>query len=463
MFRLSLQTLVEITGATVVADQGTAWADQIAMGISTDTRVLKPQEVFLALRGDRFDGHQFISTAIAQGAVAVIVDTMSDVSSESPVPQLVVTDTQGAYQAIARWWRQTLNIPIIAITGSVGKTTTKELIAAALEAQGMRVLKTQANYNNEIGVPKTLLELHDAHQFGVVEMGMRGRGQIALLAQIARPNVAVITNVGTAHIELLGSEQAIAEAKCELLAELEPNGIAVLNYDNTRLMQTAARVWSGSTITFGLTGGDIHGTLLAGDRIEVNGVALPLPLPGRHNALNFLAAIAVLEAFRLDWQALYQGFRVDLPGGRAARWELPNDVLLLDETYNAGAESMKAALQLLKETPGKRHIAVLGTMKELGDYSVALHREVGSVVQNLQLDYLLTLADPAEQAALLEGAGSTPSQAFTDAVSLLDWLESFLQPGDRVLFKASRSVALDQVVNALRGRLSHDSHAVPAE
>jgi UDP-N-acetylmuramoyl-tripeptide--D-alanyl-D-alanine ligase len=331
----------------------------------------------------------------------------------------------------------------------VGKTTTKELVAAALGTQGT-VLKTQANFNNEIGVPKTLLQLEPHHDFGVIEMGMRGPGEIALLSRTARPDVAVITNVGTAHIGRLGSEQAIADAKCELLAELPPQAIAVLNHDNARLMTTAQGVWSGRTLTFGLQGGDIQGDWADDQTLVVNGVPLPLPLPGRHNALNWLAAIAVLVALDLDWKGLAQGLAVELPAGRARRIALGEDIVLLDETYNAGFESMTAALQLLAQTPGQRRIAVLGTMKELGDRSLDLHRRLGAVVEQLGIDQLMILADPAEALALAAGAGAVPSQGFADHSSLVAALEGMLQPGDRVLLKASRSVGLDQVVSALQ-------------
>lgn len=448
-FQISLGELAEVTTGSWRFDSDRLSETAQILGISTDTRSLKPNELFLALKGDRFDGHQFVSQALAKGAAGVIVQD----PVEAPL-QLLVEDTLTAYQAIARWWREQLRTPIIAVTGSVGKTTTKELIAAALGTQGSPVLKTQANYNNEIGVPKTLLSLHDAHRYGVIEMGMRGAGQIALLSKIARPDVAVITNVGTAHIELLGSEQAIADAKCELLAELKPDSVAVLNYDNPRLMQTAATVWSGKQVTFGLSGGDIHGRLIDAQTIDVNGVVLPLPLPGKHNAANFLAAIAVMTALGLDWQPLRSGLAVDMPGGRASRITLPNDIVLLDETYNAGFESMSAALHLLKETPGQRHIAVLGTMKELGAQSVRLHEQVGQVVQTLSLDSLLTLADPAEAEALArgasQGANKVEIKAFAQPEALQSHLLQMLQPGDRVLFKASRAVALDQVVDFLR-------------
>jgi UDP-N-acetylmuramoyl-tripeptide--D-alanyl-D-alanine ligase len=438
-----LADLIKVTGGTLV-DDADVLSSTTGFGVSTDTRQIRPQDWFLALTGDRFNGHEFVAQAIAQGAAGVIVQ-----ASVAAQPQLQVADTLAAYQAIAHWWRQQVATPLVAVTGSVGKTTTKELIAAALQTQGP-VLKTQANYNNEIGVPKTLLALTPQHRYGVIEMGMRGAGQIDLLTQMAEPDVAVITNVGTAHIELLGSEQAIASAKCELLAGLSPNGIAVLNHDSDRLMQTAAQVWSGPQITYGLKGGDVQGKLLSPHEIEVDGVTLPLPLPGQHNAVNFLAAIAVMQAFELDWRVLQSGLTVTLPSGRASRVALPNDILLLDETYNAGVESMQAALQLLRQIPGQRHIAVLGTMKELGEHSIRLHEQVGRCVAELQLDALLTLADPAAAAALASGAGLVPVESFEAAPALVKRLQAILQPGDRVLFKASRAVALDRVVDALR-------------
>ncbi|WP_008313387.1 UDP-N-acetylmuramoyl-tripeptide--D-alanyl-D-alanine ligase [Leptolyngbya sp. PCC 6406] len=418
--------------------------DIAVTGVSTDTRQIQPGDLFFALQGDSFDGHQFVAAALAAGAVAAVVQRPV-VGTESC---LLVPDTLAAYQRLAQWWRQRLAIPIVAITGSVGKTTTKELIAAALSTQG-NVLKTRANYNNEIGVPKTLLELSPDHDFGVVEMGMRGPGEIALLTQIAQPTVAVITNVGTAHIGRLGSEQAIADAKCELLAQLAPEGIAVLNAENQRLMVTAAGVWSGRQISFGLTQGDVQGQEGPENTLLVDGLTIPLPLPGRHNALNYLAAIAVMRALDLDWTQLQTRIEVTLPAGRGRRLTLPEDIVILDETYNAGVESMQAALHLLAATPGQRRIAVLGTMKELGTHSLALHRQVGATVQQLGIDQLLILADPAEAETLAAGADPVPSLAFPDADSLTAHLRTLMQPGDRLLFKASRAVALDQVVATL--------------
>jgi UDP-N-acetylmuramoyl-tripeptide--D-alanyl-D-alanine ligase len=444
-FPVSLGQWVELLGATPLHVSENALRSPIT-GITTDSRAVQSGELFIALRGEKFDGHRFVAKALEQGAIAAVTDCACD-----GLPVLVVKDTLAAYQAIAHEWRNQSKAEVIAVTGSVGKTTTKELIAAVLATQG-KVLKTQANYNNEIGVPKTLLELTD-HQYAVIEMGMRGAGEIALLTQIARPDVAVITNVGTAHIGRLGSEQAIADAKCELLKELPESGTAILNHDNLRLIATAAKVWQGKVLTYGLEGGDLQGELLDATTLKVDGKLLPLPLPGRHNALNYLAALAVAKVLGVDWTPLTAGLAVQLPQGRSRRYDLSNDVVLLDETYNAGLESMIAALHLLAETPGSRHIAVLGTMKELGDRSAEFHEQVGTVARQLNLDRLLILADPLESGALAAGAApSVVSEQFASHGEVVERLVQLVQPGDRLLFKASRAVGLDQVVERFRAQ-----------
>jgi UDP-N-acetylmuramoyl-tripeptide--D-alanyl-D-alanine ligase len=421
--RVSIAQLAEILTVPLPAVSEDVLTD-LGTGIATDTRTIEGGEVFLALRGDNFDGHQFVAKARDLGAIAAVVDR--DWQAEVPnFPLLRVDDTLKAYQAIARWWRDQFSIPIIAVTGSVGKTTAKELIAAVLSTSG-NVLKTQYNYNNEIGVPKTLLELSPTHNYAVIEMGMRGLGEIALLSQIARPTVAAITNVGTAHIGRLGSEDAIAQ------------------------------VWQGKTLSYGLEGGDLCGELLNNDTMLVEGVELPLPLAGRHNAVNYLAALAVAKVLGIKWEVLQQGLSVQLPDGRARRYDLPQDVVILDETYNAGLESMLAALRLLADTPGKRRIAVLGTMKELGERAIEFHRQVGKAARDLNLDALFVFADFEEAAAMAAGAAGVPFVEIGDITAengredLAQRLLGFVEKGDRILFKASHSVELNRVVEKFR-------------
>ncbi|MEM9219461.1 MAG: UDP-N-acetylmuramoyl-tripeptide--D-alanyl-D-alanine ligase [Cyanobacteria bacterium P01_F01_bin.150] len=454
-FPLSLSKLIHIVNA-VFQNEGYCSIDttKAITGINTDSRTVRPGEVFVALEGSTFDGHEFLAQVHDAGAIAAIVRHIPSDKATPGLPLLQVDNTLAAYQLIAHWWRHEQALPVVAITGSVGKTTTKELIAAVLSIKGS-VLKTQANYNNEIGVPKTLLQINETHDYAVIEMGMRGLGEIAELTNIAAPDIGVITNVGTAHIGRLGSEEAIARAKCELLEHLPSHGSAILNADNQRLIDTANTIWKGKTITYGLTSGDIRGTVLDGDRLQVTGlsdspISLPLPLIGPHNALNYLASLAVVHALQIDdstlLSALNQNLQVTLPSGRARKITLQDDITILDETYNAGFESMTAALQLLTSTPGKRHIAVLGTMKELGDWSIELHRRVGNLVEELNIDRLLILADADEYQALANGARNVPRHQCSSKAEVLRILNDLVTPGDRILFKASRSVGLDEVV-----------------
>ncbi|BAU64238.1 UDP-N-acetylmuramoylalanyl-D-glutamyl-2, 6-diaminopimelate/D-alanyl-D-alanyl ligase [Stanieria sp. NIES-3757] len=420
--------------------------NQATIGITTDTRNLNPGEIFVALSGENFDGHNFASVAVEKGAIALILSR--ELSLATDIPQLIVPDTLVAYQQIANWWRNCFDLPVIGITGSVGKTTTKELIAAVLNTQG-KVLKTEANYNNEIGVPKTLLELRSEHDYAVIEMAMRATGEIALLTNITRPTIGVITNVGTAHIGRLGSQEAIARAKCELLAQMSHTSIGILNHDNPLLLQTAAKVWQGETLTYGLTGGDLQGELVEDNILKVEGRDFPLPFAGIHHASNYLAAIAVAKLLDVDLDLLTAGLTLELPKGRARRYEIKDNIVILDETYNAGFESMIASLQMLKETPGTRHLAVLGTMKELGEYSAQLHHQVGEKVQELAIDRLFVLVDEPETEAIATAAKGIRYECFDNHQDLISQLQAEMQSGDRILIKASNSVGLSRVVEEL--------------
>jgi UDP-N-acetylmuramoyl-tripeptide--D-alanyl-D-alanine ligase len=371
------------------------------------------------------------------------------------LPLLAVDDTVSAYQDLARWWRSQFVHPVISVTGSVGKTTTKEIIASMLAsyvAPDKQVHKSLANHNNDIGVAQTLLAIApELHDFVVVEMGMRGLGEIARLAKTALPTVSVITNVGTAHIGRLGSREAIAQAKCELLVETPADGTVILNANDPLLLETARKVWHGKTITYGLGVGDVNGELI-GQQLQVEGLTWELPLPGRHNALNFLAGLAVLKALDLDWNQTTQGLtKLDLPFGRAQLYQLAQDVTILDETYNASPEGMIAALRQLADMPAKRHWAVLGTMKELGEMSTQLHNQVGTAISNFGIEGAIILAD-GEAEAILAGANGSLKYAIA-CQSYQEITETLLQKiesGDRILFKASRSVGMDRVVEAFR-------------
>ncbi|WP_055076143.1 UDP-N-acetylmuramoyl-tripeptide--D-alanyl-D-alanine ligase [Pseudanabaena sp. 'Roaring Creek'] len=452
----TISQAIAITSATVAnIDENTRNNIEIR-GVISDSRKLETGELFVALTGENFDGHVFVAAAIAKGAVAAIVNReWANSDAATGLPLLAVDDTLTAYQELARWWRLQFSRPVISITGSVGKTTTKEMIASMLAcyvAPDKQVHKSQANHNNDIGVAQTLLAIApDRNDFVVVEMGMRGLGEIERLAKITLPTVSVITNVGTAHIGRLGSREAIAQAKCELLAETPIDGTAILNASNELLLETATKVWQGKTITYGLGIGDVNGELI-NNKLHVEGLIWELPLPGRHNALNFLAGLAVLKALNLDWAPTLQGIgKLDLPFGRAQLYELPQDVMILDETYNASPEGMLAALRQLADMPAKRHWAVLGTMKELGSMSSQLHRQVGEAIGKLGIEGAIILID-GEADAILSGANGSLKYAIA-CQSYDDITQTLLQKverGDRILFKASRSVGMDHVVKAFR-------------
>lgn len=422
--------------------------------INTDTREIQKGDVFIALSGKNFDGHLFIREAIEKGASIVILEQEALVNSTYKVSQIVVGSALKAYQQIANWWRNKYKIPIIAITGSVGKTTTKELIAASLGMYG-QVHKTYDNYNNEIGVPRTLLKLSKHHDYAVIEMGMRDLEEIRLLTKIIQPTIGIITNIGTAHIGRLGSKEAIAQAKCELLSEMSLDSIAILNNDDELLMKTAMRIWKGKTITYGLNKGDIIGKLINDRTLRVEGLNFPLPLSGRHNAINYLAALAVTKSLNLDWKKFTKQIKVEMPQGRSQKNYLPGDIILLDETYNAGLESMKAALNMLKDTPGKRHIAVLGAMEELGVNSSQFHREVGETAQALGIDVLYILIRDEEARAIpngiknIDGVRNIKVICCLSPEKLFEQLINDISEGDRILFKASNSVKLKSLVEQI--------------
>lgn len=411
-------------------------------GVSTDTRTVRPGELFVPLRGERFDGHDYLEAALARGAGLVLADCTVC------VPHLRVANTLDAYQTMARWWRDQFTLPVVAVTGSAGKTTTRELIRAVLATDGGPVLTSEANENNDIGVAKLLLRLDEDHRAAVVEMGMRGPGEIARLTRTARPTVGVITNVGSAHIGRLGSHRAIAQAKCELLAELDPSATAVLNADDACLLAAARAVWSGPTITFGLEAGDIRGRF-DGELLWVGDVAFKPPLAGAHNRLNFVSALAVASSLGLDLEKVRTRMgNVVLPGGRSGILTLADGITLLDETYNSAPESMRAALALLAELPCERRIAVLGQMRELGDFSVPLHRDVGEWCRTLGIDQLFVLAAGADTAALISGAVPMPVESFNTCEALAEGLAEFVRPGDGLLFKASRSIGLEHAIES---------------
>ena len=461
-------------GASISAS-GDAAFDAPLGPICTDSRLLGPGQLFVPLVGERFDGHAFLGQAAAAGAQAALVqrDRAGDVPSG--LLHWLVDDTLDAYQQLALMHRRRLHAPVVAVTGSAGKTTTRELIRSVLAGLGPLVASS-GNENNDVGVPLTLLRAGAEHRAVVVEMGMRGLGEIERLSRSAEPDIAVITNIGTAHIGRLGSREAIATAKCEITTCLRPDGLLVIPAGDPLLEVALSRVWSGRVCRVALADdpgasdsgandpescesgsgnasrlvppADLIGVLSADNgTLTVDGVELRLPLDGRHNARNLLLAVAVARELGVPLQDL-TNLQVDVPGGRNRRVQL-GGLTLLDETYNASPEAVLAALDLLALQPGRR-FAVLGTMLELGEQSEVLHRQVARRAAERSIDGLVVVARGAESQAMAEEAAGLPQLAVVEtpeqaAEPLAQWLRS----GDVLLLKASRGVALERLIPLL--------------
>lgn len=423
-------------------------------GISTDTRSLAPGNLFVPLVGPDYDGHDFVAQAFADGAAATLW-----ARPEPPAqPVVLVENTLTAYQDLARFHRRMLAVPIVAITGSAGKTTTKELCAAVLGAR-YKVHKTARNYNNEVGVPRTLLELEPSHQVAVVEMAMRGAGQIRELARLADTRVAMITSVGEAHIELLGSRQAICDAKGELLEELTPGSTAVLPAESEFFERLKARTRC-EVLSFAVEGpADVRALRLEsrgvlGWNLEVDCLGrrseLDFPAPGRHNLSNLMGVLAVAALFGVtaeDAAEAVASFR-----GAELRMEvstLEQGVVLLNDSYNASPAAMEGALEVLGTATGRR-LAVLGDMLELGAFAPELHRRVGEAAGKADLDVLVAVGEESRALADAARGGSGEVHWAPDREQAWEILRPLVAPGDTVLVKASRGMGLDWVAKQLQ-------------
>jgi UDP-N-acetylmuramoyl-tripeptide--D-alanyl-D-alanine ligase len=463
---LDLACLQQLWGSPLVGDASESPSPQLS-AISTDSRSLAPGSLFVPLVGERFDGHRFLADAVVAGCRALLLQTdgLDPAALESLSQQAagqgcaiwVVDDTLLAYQQLAQRWRRQLGLPVVAVTGSAGKTTTRELVRAALGSLGP-VLASSGNENNDVGVPLTLLKATPEHRALVIEMGMRGLGEIERLSVCAEPDVAVITNIGTAHIGRLGSREAIGRAKCEITTALKGDGLLVIPGGDPLLEAAVAAVWQGRVCRIALHGepGQEQADLVgrydgAAGVLELEGERLQLPLAGRHNARNLLLAVAVARELGVALAAL-QELEVAGSEGRNRRLHL-GGLTVLDETYNASPEAVLAALDLLASQDGRR-FAVLGTMLELGEQSEALHRQVAERARQRGLDGLVVVASGAEAAAMAEAAAGLPCLAVVEspeqaAGPLAEWLA----PGDVLLLKASRGVALERLLPLLEGLL----------
>jgi UDP-N-acetylmuramoyl-tripeptide--D-alanyl-D-alanine ligase len=450
MNRLPISQIAEFTGVTVSSGGGEVFVDRI----STDSRTLKRGELFVALRGENFDGHNFVEAAAKSGAVGAIVDSNWKGKVPETFKLMPVEDTLWAYQKLAANYRKSLPLKVVAITGSNGKTSTKDFAASVL-GRRFRVTKTEGNFNNHIGLPRTILEATSEDEVAVWEIGMNHPGEVAVLAKLAAPDVAVITNIGVAHIEFMGSREAIAKEKGALVEAVGTQGTVILNADDPFTKSISARA-RAKLILAGTVQGAIRASEITQSGTGTDFTILEnahrcraqLPVPGLHMVQNAMLAVAVGRVFGLSLEDCAAGLvAAPLTKARLQIKEI-DGVQFIDDSYNANPESMKAALRTLVEldAEGKR-IAVLGEMRELGGESERGHREVGETAAALKVDYLITIGNVA--AAIVdaaERAGLAKSVVVGSTSEAAERLSEIAAPGDLVLIKGSRAARTEEVI-----------------
>lgn len=433
-----------------IAVQGVLHGDDRSFtGASMDSRQVAANELFIALPGTRVDGHDFLALARERGAVAALVEK----KVADPLPQLVVADARLALGRLAAWWRTHYTCPVIGLTGSNGKTTVKELLAAILERCGA-TLATQGNLNNDIGLPLTLLRLRSNHRYAVIEMGANHPGEIAYLTGIAQPDVALINNAGPAHLEGFGTVEGVAHAKGEIFSGLTSKGIAVINADDAHVSVWENILAARRIVRFGLSEradvsaqweGDAFGSRLH-LRTPAGSAHATLHLPGQHNVLNALAATAAALAVNIKLPDIALG--LESARGAPGRMQIKigrNDACIIDDTYNANPASVQAALNVLASSRGRR-ILVLGDLAELGDDKVALHHSIGVAATAAGIDALYTVGTLSTHAG---SAFRGEHQHFATQEELMANLIPMLALGVTVLVKGSRSAHMERVVGAL--------------
>lgn len=465
--RFSEEQVLEATRGTRVRFGARAAYDAVC----TDTRALTPGCLFVALQGERFDGHEFLFQASEGGAAGVVVKQGHPRKDPGPdVAVYEVSDTLHALGGLGRAHRERFKIPVGAVTGSNGKTTTKELVGAILETQGP-ALKTSGNLNNEIGVPLTLFGLEPKHRTAIIEMGMNHAGEIDRLARIAKPTAGLITVVQPAHLEGVGSIEGVAQAKGELFEALQPGAVAVVNADDARVAAQASRLQTGvASLWFGRSERaevrllDAKPSGLDGQTLSLSvrgrAVRVKLALLGAHNALNATGAFALGLALGVSVEDCVKGLESAHAHDRRLQVrEGLNGVTVVDDCYNANPASMEAALDTLQglaKQQGGRAVAVLGDMLELGADELALHQGIGAKAKGQVA--LAALFGPRMAKAHQAMAGGPEAAHFTEVEPLMAWLQPKLSPKDVVLVKASRGMKLERVVQALTGTKGGGAH-----
>ncbi len=430
----------------------------LATGYSIDSRTLQPGDLFFAIRGERLDGHDFVQAALAKGAVAAVVENRQAARFSAQSSLLLVDDTLPALQRLGAAVRRLWGRPLIGVTGSAGKTTTKETIAHIL-ATRYRVLKSQGNLNNHFGLPLQLLKLEPEHELAVIEMGMSHAGEIADLAALARPDCGVVTLVAPVHLEFFDSVAAIARAKYELIESLHPGGIAVLNADDEYVSQFG-RDFHGRVVTFGLhkpadvSARNIASRGAAGSAFEIvtDNECAPatLSLLGEHNIYNALAGVAVALQYGISLPVAAESLTTLAASDKRGEILHIGGVTVINDCYNSNPKALDSMVRSLAELPAQRRIVVAGEMLELGPAAEAMHRQAGERMAHYGIDVLLgvrgfarAMVESAKQAGLQAEFVNTPEEAG-------DWLRREIRPGDVVLLKASRGVRLERALEVWR-------------
>ncbi|MFE4711268.1 UDP-N-acetylmuramoyl-tripeptide--D-alanyl-D-alanine ligase [Paenibacillus sp. NPDC056722] len=460
MITSTLENIAAMCGGQLLAP---AAADIEVTGVVTDSRKIVPACLFVPLVGEKFDGHDYGAASLAAGAAGTLWQRDRGPAPEGGV--ILVEDTLIALQKLSASYLDIVKPQVVAITGSNGKTTTKDIVTALLESQ-YKVHKTQGNFNNHIGLPLTILSMASDTEVAILEMGMSGRGEIALLASLAPPDIAIITNIGESHLLQLGSRKEIARAKLEIAEGLKPGGLLVYNGDEPLLAEVMEEPGFQApqemrTFRFGLaadnddypTGMMTHSAGMSFTSHLHADRAFTLPLPGRHNVVNALAALAVARHFGITEEHIEQGLGgLRLTGMRIEVISVPCGLTLLNDAYNASPTSMRAAIDVIQamKSSGSK-IAVLGDMLELGPEEERYHREIGSYLNAEELDFVFTFGPLSTHIA--EAATKTfgPDRvfAFTDKASLTELLIAKSTPRDIVLFKGSRGMRLEEVLGSL--------------
>ena len=456
-----------VNGVLLSGDPGA-----IISGISTDTREIEKGEAFIALKGENFDGHKFIPSAVLKGAACIVIDDETKAPVNLNAAVIKVGDCLKALGDFAGFWRHQHSAKIVSITGSMGKTTTKEMTACVLEVEN-ETLKNEGNFNNLIGLPFTLLRLNNTHKRAVLEMGMNHFDEIRRLTQISDPDIGVITNVGPVHLEGVKDIQGVARAKTEMIEEIRSESRVILFGDDKNLMKEASR-FSRDFFTFGLGPGND----LSADRIEIlksggmtyrlryrnEYIPVELKVTGMHNLINSLAAASVAICMEENFENIAEGLiRFKGVKGRLITDVLPDDILLLDDTYNSNPSSLKAALDVAKEKAGRerRIIVGLGEMLELGDETVRAHVQAGKLVAETGAEFFFAIGAHAQQ--MLKGAieAGFPSERAIESKTrhdMVDQMNGVMEKGDLVLLKGSRMMGLEKVAQGLREIRQMEEH-----